>query len=239
MGMDIYVGPLCRYYAHDWETPTARWAREQGIPHRTITSTGERKKESPREYQPVILGWRHLITPHLKAAGVPRVEWDERTNAPYMTSQFWPELRESLIVTAAYAQVPELTPPDALPEGDTREFFARDAAIAAMGSAYRDSLTPHLHRCEMWLPLKFPLPVEVETPPGLVRPVGSSLMLRSELAGLAKWLCVDPDDPAALAAEAKRTDTSRLRALAAGGLSVLWPLCRESVERSLPVLLDY
>jgi hypothetical protein len=239
MGMDIYVGPLCRYYAHDWETPTARWARERGIPHRTNTASGERKKENPREYQPVILGWRHLITAPLKAAGVARVEWDERTNSPYYAAQLWPELRASLVITAAYAQVPELTLPDAIPEGDTREFFARDAAIAAMGAAYRDSLTPHLHRCEMWLPLKFQSPVEIETPPGPVRPVGSSLSLRNELAGLAKWLGVDPDNRDTLATESARTDIPRLRTLAVGALSVWWPLCRESIERSLPMVLDY
>ena len=32
MGLDVYVGSLTRYYAHDWETAVQRLGCEQGIP---------------------------------------------------------------------------------------------------------------------------------------------------------------------------------------------------------------
>lgn len=32
LGLDVYVGSLTRYYAHDWETAVQRLGCEQGIP---------------------------------------------------------------------------------------------------------------------------------------------------------------------------------------------------------------
>src|SRR5262245_53243941 len=32
MGLDIYVGPLCRYYTEDWKTVVQKWGESQGVP---------------------------------------------------------------------------------------------------------------------------------------------------------------------------------------------------------------
>ena len=30
MGLDIYAGPLTRYYSHNWKTVVQQWAEENG-----------------------------------------------------------------------------------------------------------------------------------------------------------------------------------------------------------------
>lgn len=40
MGVDLYVGPLARYYSRNWETPSARLARENNLNFRTFHSSG-------------------------------------------------------------------------------------------------------------------------------------------------------------------------------------------------------
>ena len=41
MALDIYVGPLVRYYRGDWETVAQRWSRESGVPLTVIRPAGE------------------------------------------------------------------------------------------------------------------------------------------------------------------------------------------------------
>ena len=37
MGLDIYAGPLTRYYSHNWKTVVQQWAEENGYTFNRIT----------------------------------------------------------------------------------------------------------------------------------------------------------------------------------------------------------
>ena len=41
MGLDIYAGPLTRYYSHNWKTVVQQWAEENGYTFNRITPDGE------------------------------------------------------------------------------------------------------------------------------------------------------------------------------------------------------
>ena len=40
MGLDIYAGPLTRYYSHNWKTVVQQWAEENGYSFNRITPDG-------------------------------------------------------------------------------------------------------------------------------------------------------------------------------------------------------
>ncbi len=48
MGLDVYVGPLSRYYGGDWETVIQQAAREGGFEVEVIRPGGRRRIPSSR-----------------------------------------------------------------------------------------------------------------------------------------------------------------------------------------------
>lgn len=41
MGLDLYAGPLTRYYAHNWKTVNQQWAEQYGYGFQRVGPTGE------------------------------------------------------------------------------------------------------------------------------------------------------------------------------------------------------
>ena len=62
MGLDIYAGPLTRYYSHNWKTVVQQWAEENGYTFNRITPDGEpadnEEELSPAEIQAAVEDWR-------------------------------------------------------------------------------------------------------------------------------------------------------------------------------------
>ena len=58
MGLDIYAGPLTRYYSHNWKTVVQQWAEENGYTFNRITPDGEpadnEEELSPAEIQAAV-----------------------------------------------------------------------------------------------------------------------------------------------------------------------------------------
>ena len=65
MGLDIYAGPLTRYYSHNWKTVVQQWAEENGYTFNRITPDGEpadnEEELSPAEIQAAVEDWRDQI----------------------------------------------------------------------------------------------------------------------------------------------------------------------------------
>jgi len=40
MGLDLYSGSLSKFYAREYETPQARFAKENNLPHQTLYAEG-------------------------------------------------------------------------------------------------------------------------------------------------------------------------------------------------------
>ena len=75
MGLDIYAGPLTRYYSHNWKTVVQQWAEENGYSFNRITPDGEpadnEEEMSPAEVQAAVENWRDQILSAISQPGQP------------------------------------------------------------------------------------------------------------------------------------------------------------------------
>lgn len=234
MALDIYVGPLCRFYARDFTSDFAAFAQQTlGAKPVTINAQGEVLERIPaKDLLQAILGWRRLITPQFRSAGVTFIDWTESPTAPVKSSQvgwgpYW-----SLRLLAAYDEVPSLHRPESAPED-----LASDAGLGAIRDDFLHSRYPHLHACDFWLPLRCADPVTVQTPNEQTKPVGAVSMLRAELDQLRKRTlnAETREDLARISEDPARTPLVRE---AAATLSVWLPLCDMALEQRLPMVLD-
>jgi hypothetical protein len=86
MGLDVYVGPLCRYYTDAWKSIVQQAAEQEGIEFRRI-----REHEQPADAirDPAagvsyILSWRAAIQ-HSAGDALPPLEWEELPDGEYFT----------------------------------------------------------------------------------------------------------------------------------------------------------
>lgn len=89
MGLDIYVGPLTRYYSGAWETIVQQAGREQGIPVEIIR-TNEPSPDritDPQVVEEAVLAWRTSLEQGLGEQLGPRLEWPEGPSADYVTDK--------------------------------------------------------------------------------------------------------------------------------------------------------
>jgi len=241
MSFDVYAGPLCRYYARAFQSPTQKL-----FPNAKTVQLGPdgnalivADQPSPLELLPSIRGWQRLITPRLTSAGVPPPEWDERIDAPTLTEQLTHSGYWSIRLLAAYTEFPELNEPL---EPPTTESLAADAALACLRGNEIRSRYSHLHACEVWLPSRIAEPIDLELPTGRTQPVGSVGLLRAELAALLRNLGTEPPNALDLGDAQKPpagASASPLRCAAWHTLMQWMPLVDEARQSRLPVLLDY
>lgn len=235
MGIDLYAGPLCRWYASDFVTPAhALVPPERRMVVNPRTGKAEpHRAENPAKYRDAVLAWMQEIRPRLRQAGPMIVKWEELPRTEYLCVQFrpWFELR----YFAAYAQVGELLIPSEVRTG--REQDAAFEIARAMGLA---SPFASLIHCKKWLPLEFAHPIELVTPTREREPIGSVRGLRSEAESLASGFLgvgsVTQDAMAAAADDHGRTPLERAAAHA------IWSVLRITdfaLERKLPVVVDY
>ena len=92
MGLDIYAGPLTRYYSHNWKTVVQQWAEENGYTFNRITPDGEpadnEEEMSPAEVQAAVENWRDQILSAISQPGQPPyAPWLEDNEKPYYTDK--------------------------------------------------------------------------------------------------------------------------------------------------------
>ena len=90
MGLDIYAGPLTRYYSHNWKTVVQQWAEENGYTFNRITPDGEpadnEEELSPAEVQAAVEDWRDQILAAISQPDQPPyTPWPEDNEKPYYT----------------------------------------------------------------------------------------------------------------------------------------------------------
>ena len=175
MGVDLYAGPLCRYLARDFTSPTARLL--PGVNVAVIGSDGkvfERRKAA--EVRPFVLDWRRTLNQPFRQNGADGVIWDEMPNAPYWVEQVRWDGWNGLKLWAAYCEFPDFTPPDELPAR-----LDQDAAWATLGSMQQSKKFPFLLSCAWWFPVMLKSPTLVTLPMGNQALVGAIAPLVAEL----------------------------------------------------------
>lgn len=113
MSLDLYAGPLWRFYTRDFETPQQRMAREQGLEHRFIYDGEPIPWPDIATCKASLSGLQADIGANLNIA--PADCWNEDCET-YHTEQLLDDARAALALVSAYMYRPELRRPDRMPD---------------------------------------------------------------------------------------------------------------------------
>ncbi len=172
MELDLYAGPLSRYYAGDWESVLDRAARETGAVYR---QTDEPAAQSMEEIRAGIEAWLNALNNALAPNLYAPIAWNDDPAGDYATAQAGAGPYSALIAWSAYAQYavdrPYYAPND----------LASDPAVSrARASANPPALVRQLN-CEIWLPGDFEFSAVIRIPTGEERAACSTGALRAAL----------------------------------------------------------
>jgi hypothetical protein len=241
MGLDVYVGPLTRYYRGDWENAGERAARERAsgtaggrrpVPSKVLSKDKVRDRERIRL---AVLTWREILRDSLGTNVRGPLEWDESEDASYFTGRPGWDGFGSLVLWAAYAEHPMLRLPASLPE----EWDNDPALVRSNAEGFRSRYSHLVRNVELWLPIAFPFTFEGEDVDRRRVVFGSATTLARQLADLnaatwkvgtaeaAAWAKRRPDDGAALEINARYA------------FAVMTDLAAKAVEHRLPMKLDF
>ena len=221
MGLDVYVGPLTRYYVEGPADVVERIARHQDLP----VTDGLEAEEVIRA---AVMRWREGLTRWLGDRLAGPLDWDESGPAPGFTDKPGWDGYGGTLLLAAHDEHPELPAPDQV-SADWPDDPAYQAASArGAGSRYAQLLTP-----ELWLPCRFEFTVRTQDICGEEVELGSSVALLDQLELLSTRYRLDgqPPEPPA--------DSHSLPAAAGNGLAVLLRLAERSVVNRVPMKLDF
>lgn len=243
MGLDVYVGPLSRYYAGSWETILQQQARETGLqvevvrprqPRESIMTrllavlTGRNRKADP---ETIVNAWMSQLS--RCSPNGQEIRWVDTQDGDYVTDKPAWDCYGALVVWAANQEA-GAAPALSTAEGWNKE-SAYVAAIANPGSAYRHLLG----NTEIWLPADFDPPFSGPTPAGQKVVFGSGTRLLHELEHLnaSTWKAGPSDIETWRMAGAEFG--APLEVSAKFGFAVFHSLARAAVDRCLPMKLDY
>lgn len=190
MGLDVYVGPLVRYFLGKWENDVAQMLAEQGIPEDlhaeygedlsfVETKTGRRSLDVSivEEAIEVIKNWRSRISESLRFEKA--LDWPESDELPYFTRKPCWDGYQGLLLWAAYEEAGE-APPLNLPEN-----VDEDPALRRSRADLKESRYPHLlGETEIWLPGDYAMAFRAPDPTGKRLDFGFAGALFEELADL-------------------------------------------------------
>jgi hypothetical protein len=239
MGLDVYVGPLARYYGGDWENAGERAARERASGPRersarrpAVPKTPTRDKERIRQ---AVLTWREVLGDSLGTNVPGPLEWDEGEDASYFTGRPGWDGFGSLVLWAAYAEHPLLRVPATL----TDEWDNDPALVRCNAEGFRSRYSHLVRNVELWLPVDFAFTFEGEDVDRRRIVVGSATTLARQLADLnaATWKV----GAAEAAAWARRLpeNGAPLEINARFAFAVMSDLAAKAVAHRLPMKLDF
>lgn len=126
MSIDLYCGPLVRYYTDNWKTPSQQFAEQNGIPYEKVYSGGQPTWLTPAQADDAVRAFRRRLEPKLNCLG--ETDWVESQDRPYLGVQIRRKGFEALMIWAAYVERPELERPLTLP-ADYQQLLAVAEAV--------------------------------------------------------------------------------------------------------------
>ena len=259
MGLDVYVGPLCRYYAGDWKLIVQQAAEAAGEGFRIIRPGGQPPPGSLPDTATAregILAWRAAVG---EAAGgeLPTLEWDETPDAGYFTDKpdwngylalrllagalEFPEQPRPAMVGRNPSKTPLLKHIDDIyvgrQPGIIDRLLRRSPSTDAPKSRRRYA---HLHVPEIWLPLEIPEPFSAQDPTGNPTMFGSLPRLVAELEDINRQsLRLDEQGLKRISQQGPPDSGAMLEKSAAFGLAMFLEAARYGVAHDHPMKLDY
>lgn len=243
MGLDVYVGSLTRYYAHDWETIIQQAGRTQGFKVEIIRTEPEPPDTitDPQELQTGIRSWRDSLSGQLRDATIIEsdLDWDERADASYFTDKPDWDCFGALVLLAAYEEEPKPPFGSRWPKKIAKD-WERDGRLAARLNSESPPRYAHLYGCEVWLPVQLGVPFGGVMPSGQEVRIGSSVELLAQMRDLnTRTYGGAKDDLIRWRREMPAGPDERFEPKARTGLAIMLQLSEASVEKRLPMLLDY
>ncbi len=231
MGLDVYVGPLARYYSGQWETVMQRWAREHGVSHSVIRHNDQPSPDA-EQAKAMVLTWRALLESSLAAQRLPPLDWAESALEPYFTDRPNWDCYSSLLIWAAHDDHPSHPLPETVP-------YTCDEYPAFQKSQSRTRYSALLWSAEIWLPADFDFTFTAEDVWGNDIGFASVIELNRQLIVLNErtWMLdkAGLDDASRSAPGKEGTLEERARF----AFSVFFDLTARALASRLPMKLDY
>ena len=242
MGLDVYVGALTRYYAHDWETVVQRAGREQGIPVE-IQRWNEPADaiQDPALIREMVLAWRSGISQSLRRAGLIEadLEWREGAETPYFTDKPAWDCYGAIQLLAAYEENEKPIFGSPFPK-KLRSDWQQDSVLTSLQQAKFAPRYAHLYGCELWLPANLKTPFHGPAPTGNSTRIGSVDALLSELETLNERTYKGGHDQLVRwRNEMPEGEDDRFEPKAKTGLAIMLELTAAARRERLPIILDY
>jgi hypothetical protein len=251
--LDVYVGPLSRYYAGAWETIVEQEGRRLGrqvdAVRRTPFPSGDLQVVRRR-----VIEWQSGLSDTLMGS-VGRLSWAESPTDDYVTEKLdWAPF-VSVCLLAAHADGLEDRLPRLVPTGSRAmtlwdrlgrrtqapeplghrigRLFGRSSTYAPPPRRFSQIVGP-----EIWLPLDASAVIETNDALGVRRTFGANGSLLAELRQLnAQTFRASDEGLAEWARDAPEGDA--FEPAAHFGLAVMLSLAATAVDRRQPLVLDY
>jgi hypothetical protein len=239
MAVDLYVGPLSRYYLGDWENVGQAWARQNGVPYK-IVRPGDEDPDAgtaldPDTIRTAVCDWRDVIAEGLGENLTTPLDWEENPRAPYYTDRPHWDGYAGLLLLAAHEERPELDPPATI----TPQWRQDPAYKDVLEADFSNTEYLHVLAPELWLPLDFGFTFRFVDLTGHELFIGSAPRLLAQLrllnertykgdaAARQAWRAIapEPGGPFAVAA--------------CFGLAVFLDVVEQAIAHRLPLKLDY
>lgn len=252
MGLDIYVGPLTRYYSHNWKTVTQQWAEANGMGYQVFRANETEGEDLPVEQIiEIVSRWRDSALEAVKSAAGAVEPWPENNEAAYFTDKpDWPAFGALLLYAAA--KIYSASYPAAV--GKDWDYLQEPLILRAMND--KDLQWSLFKNADWWLPLEAPLLFRGGNPVGDTITISTAGALLLELLRINElgwkadeetvlsWVHTEgyPQDgtirDGQLAMEQVHTEYSTV-SLARFAYSILWKAAKFSLQHQAPILLDY
>lgn len=243
MGLDIYVGPLCRYYSGDWQTIIQQTASATEVSHdtelkpepqpsglRSFVSFFRPKKPKVDPVEQV-LHWRAELASAIGNADTAEWEWAESMDTAYETDKPGWSGYGAVQMWATYIEFPKMARPAAF-----RADWENDPAIVQ--AAEKPRKFANIASAELWLPVTADKVFDGEEPNGNPIAIGSVPGLFKELRALNdnSWRA---SDETIRSWSESGPDLQELDSMARWGFSIWFRLAEYAVRERVPMRLDY
>lgn len=252
MGLDVYVGPLTRYYTFEWETIVQQAAKQNDM-EVVIQRPPGWVKPDPAEVAENVATWRKRLA---DAIGVP-MRWDESAFGPYETDKPDWDGYHAVRMLALSDEFPEVPKPARI-DRRTIESIDREPLERKYGEVYvrRDQSRigrllgrrppepaappkyPHITSPTLWLPVPIDV-VGAPAPNGQNVTIGSVERLAEELEGLNDRTFRLDGEALDEARQPGPPDDGGFEPLSRFAFAIFLTLARVARERAQPMILDW
>ncbi len=226
MEMNLYVGPLTRYYTGNWGNEKQQGDSEGGLPAETV--------------EEIVSHWRDSVLGAISDSIGQSNEWTESNEGPYWATELGETAFGALLLYAAAKVYGEPYPGEVSADWD---FTGEPLIQRAMDD---QTLSWSLfRRAQWWLPLEHPLMLQGETPTGDQITIATAGALLLELLRINE-LGWKADEDVVLSWQEKegysvqgteKTGFSVV-SLARYAYSILWQAVKFSLQNCAPILLE-